>query len=120
LKGPHVLLDPDLSFALSTVMHELATNASTHGSLSVPTGHLDLSWSVDRTEKGLMLIVDWLEGHGPAPKKRWRPGFGLRLIDTVIERQLNGASNRLFQADGMHSRLVVPLARERWPDKDIH
>jgi len=120
LKGPHVLLDPDLSFALSTVMHELATNASTHGSLSVPTGHLDLSWSVDRTEKGLMLIVDWLEGHGPTPKKRWRPGFGLRLIDTVIERQLNGASNRLFQADGMHSRLVVPLARERWPNTDIH
>jgi two-component sensor histidine kinase len=125
VNGPDVFLDPDLAFALSTVVHELATNASKHGSLSAADGRLDLSWSIDRTDKGVTLFLDWQERLGPAPKRRRRPGFGSRLIDTVIERQLNGALQRTFRADGLHVRLIVPLTRERWPGaagppSDIH
>ena len=41
LAGPDVFLEPDPSFALSSAVHELATNASKYGSLSVPDGQLD-------------------------------------------------------------------------------
>ena len=34
LTGPEVFLEPDPSFALSSAVHELATNASKYGSLS--------------------------------------------------------------------------------------
>jgi PAS domain S-box-containing protein len=115
LSGPSIFLDPDLAFALSTVLHEFAANASKHGSLSAPAGRLALTWSVDRTEQGPTLFFDWHERHGPVPKRRRRRGFGTRLIDLVVERQLNGRLHRSFEADGLRCRLVIPLARERWP-----
>jgi two-component sensor histidine kinase len=114
LKGPDIFLDPDLAFPFSTAVHEFAANARQHGSLSNPAGRLDLSWSVDRTDKGATLFLDWHERDGPAPKRRMRPGFGSRLVDVVIQRQLNGELQRSFLRDGLHARFVVPLTRERW------
>ncbi len=53
LTGPEVFLEPDPSFALSSAVHELATNASKYGSLSDEAGRLDLDWTVNRTAQGL-------------------------------------------------------------------
>src|SRR3954470_14832960 len=78
--GPEVFLEPDPSFALSSAVHELATNASKYGSLSSDAGRLELSWSVNRTEQGLSLKLDWNERGGPVPKRGRRVGFGSRLI----------------------------------------
>ena len=50
LAGPEVYLEPDPSFALSSAVHELATNASKYGSLSGAAGRLDVNWTVNRTE----------------------------------------------------------------------
>jgi two-component sensor histidine kinase len=113
--GPDVFLEPDPAFALSTVVHELTTNASKYGSLSKPAGRLDVMWSAPHTQQGLTLVLNWQERHGPAPKRSRRPGFGFKLIDMVIRRQLNGEVHRTFQAGGLHARLVVPLTHERWP-----
>ena len=113
--GPNVLLEPDPTFGLSMALHELATNASKHGSLSVPEGHIDLSWSVGRTQQGLTLTLDWKERDGPPPKKVRRPGFGSRLISMVIERQLNGQVEQTYARQGLTVRLTVPLTHERWP-----
>jgi PAS domain S-box-containing protein len=113
--GPNVFLEPDPTFGLSMAVHELATNASKHGSLSEPAGRVDLTWSVTRTQQGLTLVLDWKESQGPAPKRTRRPGFGSRLINMVIERQLNGQSQQSFDAMGLNTRLTVPLTHERWP-----
>jgi PAS domain S-box-containing protein len=113
--GPNVFLEPDPTFGLSMAVHELATNAGKHGSLSVPSGRVDLSWSVTRTQQGLTLVLDWNESHGPAPKRGRRLGFGSRLINMVIERQLNGQVEQSFAAEGLRARLTVPLTHERWP-----
>jgi len=43
--GPEVLLEPNAAQALAVTLHELATNAAKYGSLSVPNGQIDLSWS---------------------------------------------------------------------------
>jgi PAS domain S-box-containing protein len=117
LSGPDVFLEPDPSFALSSALHELATNASKYGSLSSAAGKLELSWSVQRAERGLQLALDWKERGGPVPKRGRRVGFGSRLIGMVIERQLNGEFERKFGPKGMEARLVVPLSHERWPQR---
>ncbi|HEY7663707.1 MAG TPA: GAF domain-containing protein [Xanthobacteraceae bacterium] len=113
--GPNVFLEPDPTFGLSMAVHELATNASKHGSLSEPAGRVDLSWTVTRTQQGLTLVLDWKETRGPAPRRTRRPGFGSRLISMVIERQLNGQVQQSFGPDGLHAKLTVPLTHERWP-----
>jgi PAS domain S-box-containing protein len=113
--GPNVFLEPDPTFGLSMAVHELATNASKHGSLTEPIGRVDLAWSVARTQQGLTLVLDWKERGGPAPKRSRRPGFGSRLINMVIERQLNGKAEQVFGPQGLTARLTVPLTHERWP-----
>ena len=115
LSGPDVFLEPDPSFALSSALHELTTNASKYGSLSSAAGKLDLIWIVQRGEAGLRLELDWKERGGPVPKRARRSGFGTRLIGMVIERQLNGSVTRTFGPTGMEAKLVVPLSHERWP-----
>ena len=111
-------VDPN-GFGLSMAVHELATNASKHGSLSETSGRVDLTWSVARTQQGLTLMLDWKESRGPAPKKQRRPGFGSRLINMVIERQLNGQVEQSFGPEGLQTRLVVPLTHERWRSSRI-
>jgi PAS domain S-box-containing protein len=115
LTGPEVYLEPDPSFALSSAVHELATNASKYGSLSGPSGRLDVNWRVNR-ERGLTLELDWTERGGPPPKRVRKPGFGSRLIEMVIHRQLSGAVERKFGPEGLDARLIIPLTHERWPE----
>jgi two-component sensor histidine kinase len=42
--GPRVLLPPDMAQAIALITHELATNAAKYGSLSVPTGRVEITW----------------------------------------------------------------------------
>ena len=115
LAGPDVFLEPDPTFGLSAAVHELATNASKYGSLSARAGRIEVSWSVQRTEQGLALLFDWKERNGPPHKRIRRPGFGSKLIRTVIERQLNGKVLQTFGPNGMEAKLTIPLTHERWP-----
>jgi PAS domain S-box-containing protein len=117
LSGPDVFLEPDPSFALSSAVHELATNAAKYGCLSVPDGQLALGWTVNRSEQGMTLELDWKERGGPPPRRGRRTGFGSRLIGMVIERQLGGQLDRTFGADGLDARLTIPLTHERWPQR---
>ena len=64
--GPNVFLEPDATFGLSMAVHELATNAIKHGSLSRRPGCVEVTWVVDRTQQGLTLTLDWKEREGPA------------------------------------------------------
>ncbi|MPZ58812.1 MAG: PAS domain-containing protein [Rhizobiales bacterium] len=118
LSGPNVYLEPASAFSISTAAHELVSNAIKHGSLSALSGRVDVNWSIDRSESGLTLVLDWKERDGPAPKRLVRLGFGSRLIDTVVERQMNGKVRRTFLGEGMTCRLTIPLAHERWPERE--
>jgi PAS domain S-box-containing protein len=115
LDGPNVYVEPAVAFALSSVTHELVSNAVKHGSLSVLSGHVELRWSVDRTQRAGVLVLNWHEQGGPPPRRSVRSGFGSRLINAVIKRQMNGTVRRSYAKGGLRCRLAVPLSHERWP-----
>ncbi len=115
LHGPNIDLEPDPVFNLSAALHELAANAIKHGSLSRPKGQLDVTWSVCRMQRGMTLTLDWVEKNGPPARRPRRVGFGTRLIDLVIQRQLNGEVTRSYSRKGLAVKLLVPLTHERWP-----
>jgi two-component sensor histidine kinase len=110
-----VFLEPDAAFGVSMAVHELATNANRFGSLSVRPGRVEVTWTVDRGERGLTLALNWKELDGPPPKRNPKPGFGTRLINMVITRQLNGEVEQQYATEGFNAKLIVPITRERWP-----
>jgi two-component system CheB/CheR fusion protein len=59
LKGGAVNLPADLATPFGLVLHELATNAAKHGSLSKPKGTVHLGWSVATRSDGPILTVIW-------------------------------------------------------------
>jgi two-component sensor histidine kinase len=119
LEGVNIDLEPDPVFNLSAALHELAANAIKHGSLSRSKGLLELRWSASRTQRGMTLTLDWTEKNGPPARRPRKTGFGSRLIDMVIERQLNGEVTRTFTRKGLTVKLVVPLTHERWPSYSV-
>jgi two-component system, chemotaxis family, CheB/CheR fusion protein len=84
LKGDSVLLPADLATPFGLVMHELATNAAKHGSLSVSSGTVGVSWTVDTRNNPRRLRLVWEERGGPPPGEPKAGGFGSTLIDSVI------------------------------------
>jgi len=110
--GPSVSLGPDPAFSLSTAVHELGANAVKHGSLSRAAGRVELAWSVEHADGATMLTFYWTEMNGPRPRRLRRRGFGSRLVETVIQRQLNGNVQWDYQPEGLRVHMQVPLGPE--------
>ena len=110
LEGPAVTLSPTAVQAVSMALHELATNATKHGALSVPEGRLHLSWSL--TERPGLLLLRWVERGGPrlgGPPARC--GFGTRVLRATVQDQLGGQVEQRWPPEGMECDLAVPLER---------
>lgn len=97
LEGPPVRLPQQFTVPLALTLHELATNAAKHGSLSSPNGRVDLTWSYTRGPRHKLRIV-WRESGGPSVEPPSSSGFG----STLIERGMPGARiQRRFEPDGL-------------------
>lgn len=73
---------------LALVVHELATNSLKYGALSAPTGTLDVSCSAPDAD----VIVIWTERGGPpVAAPAGPPGYGSRLVERTMSRQLGGS-----------------------------
>jgi PAS domain S-box-containing protein len=112
--GPSLMINSKATVALALVMHEMATNAARHGSLSVPRGNLDVRWSQEKDEN---LVIEWLERNGPAASQPSRTGFGSRLLRTVVTGELGGTLDTRYDPEGFSARLAIPpsayIAREQ-------
>ncbi|MEO5738593.1 MAG: sensor histidine kinase [Variovorax sp.] len=102
-------LDPSSALALGMAIHELATNATKYGALSVPEGDVAVTWAVERTGDDDHLVLDWAEQNGPpvtAPAKR---GFGTELIERSLTHNMSGEAKVEFLPDGVRARVRAPL-----------
>lgn len=108
--GPAVLLKPETAQNLGLALHELASNASKYGALSVASGKILAHWEevTDRDPNGIEFI--WTEKDGPVvnvPKKR---GFGSMLIQQNLSRSLESDVDLRFEKDGLRCRIMIPRA----------
>jgi hypothetical protein len=94
LSGPVVNLGSKAALSLSLLVHELATNAVKHGALSVPEGHIEISWS---NAEGT-LALRWRERGGPETRPPERAGLGTRLIDMGISG--TGVASKRYDSTG--------------------
>jgi two-component sensor histidine kinase len=108
LSGPPIELAPDTVLALGMLAHELATNAAKYGALSVPTGCLQVAWSIEMRGDERWMRLEWVETRGPAVEPPARQGFGSKLLER-ISGQLGGTVSRVFAPGGLRLDLRVPL-----------
>jgi two-component sensor histidine kinase len=106
-------MPPKQALALSLALHELATNAAKYGALSRPEGRVELRWEVANGQ----LNLSWRETGGPKVAPRSRRGFGSRLLDDVLSRDLDGQTRLEFAPDGVCCWITAPLSRSS--DADI-
>jgi PAS domain S-box-containing protein len=83
-RGPAVELGPQAALSFSLVLHELVTNASKYGALSVDTGTIEIEWSVRGEAGEKRLDFSWQEAGGPAVVAPSNKGFGTRLVNSSL------------------------------------
>jgi two-component sensor histidine kinase len=106
LAGPTFFLKPKTALSLHIVFHELATNASKHGSLTSPSGRIEVLWDVPADHDGRAIAIQWREQGGPKVQKPSRRGFGTTLLAKILP----GSRVELdFAPDGLVCRLLLNL-----------
>ena len=106
--GPPIRLGPNAAVTLNMAFHELTTNAMKYGALSVAGGRVDIAWTVDREAGDLTL--DWRESGGPPVGIPVLRGFGSRLIEQALARELGGEAHLSFLPHGLWCHMRLPLS----------
>ena len=83
---------------MAVAVHELTTNAAKYGALSVPEGRVEIAWSY---KAGEPLTLRWTETGGPAVKPPTRQGFGTRVMEAMVQSQLNGKIGFDWRSEGL-------------------
>jgi two-component sensor histidine kinase len=82
--GPEVFLNPGAAQGFALALHELATNAAKHGSLSTEGGTVSVNWAVDATTTEPTIHFRWQERGGPVVTTPKRKGFGTVLLERAV------------------------------------
>lgn len=109
-QGPDIHLAPETCVAMHMTLHELAVNAAKYGALSVEAGRLEIAWHVDLAQEARALDLTWIERGGPTVSAPASRGFGSRLIEQGIARELGGEAVMSFEPEGFGFRLRAPLS----------
>jgi len=104
INGPSLALEPETAQSIAIALHELTTNAVKYGALSAPTGHVQVAWSRPRDQQ---VALRWAESGGPPVKPPARQGFGTRVIERMIRRQLKGEVHFDWRPEGLMCEIIL-------------
>lgn len=110
LQGPDIPINANTAQMFALVVHELATNAVKHGSLSTDSGRVALRWQVAGEKGNETLSFRWKETGGPPVKKPSSSGFGQKLLKQPIAHGAGGGPKITYDEDGFRYEFEVPLA----------
>ncbi|SIQ31066.1 PAS domain S-box-containing protein [Rhizobium sp. RU20A] len=102
-------LGPDQALGLGLVLHELATNATKYGSLSVPTGKVVITARRIQEEGAEVLNLTWTEIGGPLVTEPEKRGFGSILIERSLDKVLGSAVSVSYLPSGLTALIRLPL-----------
>jgi two-component sensor histidine kinase/PAS domain-containing protein len=108
VSGPRLRLAPRLALSIAMALHELGTNAVKYGALSKEGGRVTITWTVQRRPE-LSLSLRWTESGGPPVSPPTRRGFGSRLIERSLARELAGKVELLYEPDGVVCTIDAPV-----------
>ena len=109
VSGPRLRLNPRAALSIALVVHELGTNASKYGALSLPEGTVAVTWQVARSGSEPTIVLRWQELEGPVVSPPATKGFGSMLIESSIAYELEGQARLDYRRDGLVCVISMPL-----------
>jgi two-component sensor histidine kinase len=112
IDGPEVFLNSGAAQSFALVLHELATNAAKHGSLSTQAGSVSVHWALDATTTEPTVNFHWKEKGGPVVAPPTRKGFGTILLERAVATP--GVPPRFdYSPEGFSFEVKAVLAEQR-------
>jgi len=108
MRGPDVELAPNDALSLGLALHELATNASKYGALSVAGGQVEVRWEMISDK---LARIEWHEQGGPPVPDHRARGFGTDLIEKIVAHELRNPVDLRFEVEGVRCTLTVPVRK---------
>lgn len=102
-EGPDFDLDGRKCVPLALAIHELCTNAVKYGALSVPDGKVHVRWSIEPGS----FDFEWCERGGPQVQPPRKTGFGTRMLERALSRELATDIRLEFAPDGVCCRFTA-------------
>jgi len=106
--GRDIAIDDRSATPLALFFHELATNSAKYGALTTPEGFVEI-----RLIDGDPVKLEWSESKGPEVSPPARTGFGYRLCDMSVSRQLGGNLAYNWNPQGLQVTAAVPRSSMR-------
>ena len=109
ITGCDIVINPAAAQSFALIAHELATNASKYGALSVPTGNIVVTGEIQHDGATSMFKLRWLEQNGPKVTEPERQGFGSTVLVKAVKAF--GAQAQIeYDPDGLRYELSARLA----------
>jgi two-component sensor histidine kinase len=112
MSGPKIEIPSRQALAFSMAFYELATNAMKYGALSLPEGHVYVTWELTETENGSFIELHWNEKGGPPAAKPSETGFGSFITGRALQMETGGEIETFFDPDGFKWHLRMPQQME--------
>ena len=110
IEGPDLILDGSAVQTFVLLLHELATNAAKHGSLSNETGSVAITWEVQRRDGSQHFFFRWQERGGPPVQPPSDQGFGSALLRMAVPGGQESQPRLSFDRSGFLYEFECPLA----------
>jgi PAS domain S-box-containing protein len=108
--GPDVMLNSRAAQTFALLLHELATNATKHGALSLQDkGRVDVHWSIDGKAEEAGLKFQWQERDGPPVVVPARKGFGSMLLEKLASQDFGAQPKITFAPHGLSYSIDASL-----------
>lgn len=109
INGPAIKLNSGAALAFSLALNELSTNATKYGALSVDSGLVHITWTVEQRDNKRFLLITWEETGGPVVSPPTRRGFGSTLIEEAVAAETGGTTRLEYRPAGVLFTLDAPL-----------
>jgi len=110
ITGEDFALTPKTALTMSMAVNELATNAAKYGALSAPSGRVEITTDLTRSDLGQVVLIRWSERGGPRVEPPSDPGFGLSLVERSIGHELDGEARVDFDPGGVRCEILIPYS----------
>ena len=109
VEGSDLILKPKAVEHIGLALHELATNATKYGALSLPTGSVSIHWTLETIgSEAQQIRIVWQESGGPPVRAPEHQGFGHMVVTHLAPKALEGNVELNYEIDGLRWTLVAP------------